>query len=149
MKVFANIFKGMFEKPSTLTPVSPQGALGACTEELDDRFRSLDAGVKAPLLKDMQAEDDSLRRYIEKSRLEKWFEGAFDLAKRDVQDEVNEEMEESEAMKEMAKQVFKMEQTIASDGRQAAIDILRSKPRYKAKSKLNGSVGGFRGKLVR
>ncbi len=139
----------MFEQPSKLTPASPQGALGACTEELDDRFRSLDAGVKAPLLKDMQAEDDALRHYIEKSRLEKWFGGAFDLAKRDVQDEVNEETEESEAMKEMAKLVFETEQKIASDGRQAAIDMLRSKPRYKAKSKLNGSVGGFTGSLVR
>jgi hypothetical protein len=138
----------MFEKPSTLTIVSPRGALGACTEELDDRFRSLDAGVKVPLLKDMRAEDEALNQYIEKSRLEKWFEAALDLAKRDVQDEVNEEMEEGEAMKEMAKQVYEMEQKIASDGRQAAIDMLRSKPRYKAKSKLNGSVGGFKGSLV-
>src|SRR5277367_5542448 len=139
----------MFEKPSTLTLVSPRGALGACTEELDDRFRSLDAGVKAPLLKDMRAEDETLNQYIEKSRLEKWFESALDLAKRDVQDEVRNETEESEAMKEMAKQVYEMEQKIASDGRQAAIDMLRSKPRYKAKSKLNGSVGGFKGSLVR
>jgi len=139
----------MFEKPSTLTLVSPRGALGACTEELDDRFRSLDAGVKAPLLKDMRAEDETLNQYIEKSRLEKWFEGALDLAKRDVQDEVSDETEEGEAMKEMAKQVYEMEQKIASDGRQAAIDMLRSKPRYKAKSKLNGSVGGFKGSLVR
>jgi hypothetical protein len=139
----------MFEKPSTLTPVSPRGALGACTEELDDRFRNLDAGVRAPLLKDMRAEDESLKQYIEKSRLEKWFEAAFDLAKRDVEDEVNDETEEGEGMKEMAKQVHEMEQKIASDGRQAAIDMLRSKPRYKAKSKLNGSVGGFKGSLVR
>jgi len=138
----------MFEKPSTLTIISPRGALGACTEELDDRFRSLDAGVKTTLLKDMRAEDETLNQYIEKSRLEKWFEAALDLAKRDVQDEVNEEMEEGEAMKEMAKQVYEMEQKIASDGRQAAIDMLRSKPRYKAKSKLNGSVGGFKGSLV-
>lgn len=139
----------MFEKPSTLTLVSPRGALGAYAEELDDRFRSLDAGVKAPLLKDMRAEDETLNQYIEKSRLEKWFEGALDLAKRDVQDEVSDETEEGEAMKEMAKQVYEMEQKIASDGRQAAIDMLRSKPRYKAKSKLNGSVGGFKGSLVR
>jgi nuclear pore complex protein Nup133 len=138
----------MFEKPSTLTIVSPRGALGACTEELDDRFRSLDTDVRATLLKDMRAEDETLNNYIEKSRLEKWFEGALDLAKRDVQDEVNEETEEGEAMKEMAKQVYEMEQRIASDGRQAAIDMLQSKPRYKAKSKLNGSVGGFKGSLV-
>jgi nuclear pore complex protein Nup133 len=96
----------------------------------------------------MRAEDATLNQYIEKSRLEKWFEGALDLAKRDVQDEMNEETEEGEAMKEMAKQVYEMEQKIASDGRQAAIDMLRSKPRYKAKPKLNGSVGGFKGSLV-
>lgn len=138
----------MFEVPSGLTPVSPQGALGACTEELDDRFRSLDIGVKAPLLRDMQAEDSSLKRYIGKCRLEKWFEGAFDLAKRDVQNEMNDETEESEAMKEMAEQVYKMEQKIASDGRQAALDMLRSKPRFKARSKLNGSLGGFKGSMV-
>ena len=77
----------------------------------------------------MQGEDESLRHYIEKSRLEKWFEGALDLAKRDVQDEANAETEEGDTMKEMAKQVYEMEQKIASDGRQAAIDMLRSKPR--------------------
>jgi nuclear pore complex protein Nup133 len=97
----------------------------------------------------MQAEDESLRQYIEKSRLENWFEGALDLAKRDVQDEVNDETEEGEAMKEMAKQVYEMEQKIASDGRQAALEMLRSKPRYKTKPRLNGSVGGFKGSLVR
>ena len=54
----------MFEKPSTLTIVSPRGALGACTEELDDRFRSLDTDVRATLLKDMRAEElaDAVRR---------------------------------------------------------------------------------------
>jgi nuclear pore complex protein Nup133 len=139
----------MFEKPSPLAPVSPRGALGACTEELDDRFRGLDTGVRASLLRDMRAEDEVLKQYIEKCRLEKWFDGAFDLAKRDVQEEMNEETQEGKAMKEMAQQVHEMEQKIASDGGKAAMDMLRSKPRYKARPKLNGSVGGFRNSLVR
>jgi nuclear pore complex protein Nup133 len=139
----------MFEKPSPLAPVSPRAALGACTEELDDRFRGLDSGIRASLLKDMQAEDEFLKHYIEKCRLEKWFEGALDLAKRDVQEEMHEEMEEGKAMKEIAKQLHETEQEIALKGEKAAMDMLRSKPRYKARPKLNGSVGGFRNSLVR
>lgn len=139
----------MFEKPSPLAPVSPRGALGACAEELDDRFRGLDAGVRASLLKDMQAEDESLKRYIEKCRLEKWFEGALDLAKRDVQEEMNEETEDGEAMRDMARRLLEMEQKIASDGKKVAVNMLRSKPRYKARPKLNGLVGGFKSSSAR
>lgn len=148
-QLITNAGLGLFEKPSTLGPVSPRGALGACTEELDDRFRGLDTSVREPLLRDMQAEDAVLEHYVEKCRLEKWFEGAMDLAKRDVQQEANEETEDGEVMKEVAQQLKAIEEKISSDGMKTAVSMLRSKPRFKPKTKLNGSVAAFRGSFIR
>jgi nuclear pore complex protein Nup133 len=139
----------LFEKPSTLGLVSPRGALGAYTEELDERFRGVDASIRGPLLKDMQAENETLELYVEKCRLEKWFEEVLDLAKRDIQEEMNQETEAGGMMKKMAQQLQQMEQRIASDSQKAALDMLRSKPRYKPKPKLNGSASGFKSSHVR
>jgi nuclear pore complex protein Nup133 len=144
-----NTMIGLFEKPSSLSPVSPRGALGASTDELDERFRGLDSSVREPLLKDMQAEDQSLKDYIDKCRLEKWFEGALDLAKRDVQEEAHRETEDGEIMTRVAQKLREKEEMIAAEGRKAAMEMLRAKPRYKPKPKLNGSMGGFKSSVVR
>jgi nuclear pore complex protein Nup133 len=135
---------GLFEKPSAFSLISPVQALDACTEELDERFRGLDAGVRGPILKDMQAENDLLKHYVDKCRLEKWFEGTLDLANRDFVEEVNEETEDGKVMQQVAKNLREMEDRIASAERQHAVEMLRSKPRYKARPKLNGSVGLLR-----
>jgi nuclear pore complex protein Nup133 len=123
--------------------------LGACTDELDDRFRGLDSSVREPLLKDMQAEDQELKDYIAKCRLEKWFEGALDLVKRDIQEEAHEETEEGEIMMRVAQKLHEKEEMIAVEGRKAAMEMLRAKPRYKSKPRLNGSKRGFKSSLVR
>lgn len=77
--------------------------------------------------------------YVEKCRLEKWFEGAMDLAKRSVEDEANEETESGERMKEAAMELESREEEIASKAREAALEQLRSKGKP-----MNGSVGGFK-----
>jgi nuclear pore complex protein Nup133 len=115
--------------------------LDSSTKELDERFKGLDASVRGPIMKDMQAENELLRHYVEKCRLEKWFEGTLDLAKQDVAEEVNEESENSRATEQEAKNLKQMEDQIAKAEQQHALEMLRSKPRYKARTKLHGSIG--------
>jgi hypothetical protein len=40
-----------------------------------------------------------------------------------------------------------MEKKIENKGKQAAVEMLRLKPRYKPKKKQNGLVGGFRSSM--
>src|SRR5438045_772290 len=112
----------MFEKPSPFNPVAPRDVLGAATDDLDDRFREVDSNIRESLLRDMQAEDAELQRYIDKCRLEKWWEEALDLAKRDVQEELNEETQEGDIMKRVAQKLMEKEEMIAAEGRRAALD---------------------------
>jgi nuclear pore complex protein Nup133 len=132
---------GLFEKPSEFSPISPVQALGACTEELDERFKGLDAGVRGSILRDMQAENDMLRHYVDKCRLEKWFEGTLDLANRDFVEEVNEETEDGKVMQQVARKLKEMEAQIARAEQRHAVEMLRSKPRFRARPKAGGSVG--------
>jgi hypothetical protein len=87
----------------------------------------------------MGAEDDQLKEYIDKFRLQQWFEAALDLAKQDVETEANEETERGKVMMDVAARLKEMEDKIASDGRKAALELLKSKPRYVYKAKV--SVG--------
>ena len=118
--------------------------MGAFTEDLQHRFARLDVSIKATIKKDMQAEDDALSRYIETCQLEKWYQAALDLAKRDVMEEVNEETEDGEKMQSIAAKLADIESRIAKNERNKAESLLHSKPRYKPKTRLNGSVGNFR-----
>lgn len=133
----------MFEKPSTLRLISPQSVQGACTEELDDRFRGLDDSIRSPLLKDMRDEDTALTEYIDNFRLEKWFEATLELAKKNVTDESNNETEDGYSLAVMAAELLQMkEENIEKEGQAKAVGLLRSKPRYR--QKLNGSANGLK-----
>lgn len=127
-----------------MRPINPENVLGAFTEDLNHRFAGLDVSIQESIKKDMQAEDEALSRYIETCQMEKWYQAALDLAKRDVMEEVNEETEDGEKMQGVAAKLAEIESQIAQNERNKAESLLHSKPRYKHKAKLDGSVGNFR-----
>ena len=92
----------------------------------------------------MQAEDAALSRYIKTCQLEKWYQAALDLAKRDVIEEVNEETDDGGKMRQIAAKLAEIEKRISRNERDKAESLLHSNPRYKPKAKLDRSVGNFR-----
>ena len=125
----------MFEKDSTIKPTSPQDVLGACTDELDHRFNGLDVSMREDLMKDMQAEDDRLKPSIQRCRLEKWYQGALDLAKQDFASEVDEETDDGKSMARAAERLREIEQRIAEGERSKADGLLHRPSPVKAKAK--------------
>lgn len=118
--------------------------MGAYTEETNQRFAGLDVSIQESIKKDMQAEDQALAMYIETCQLEKWYQAALDLAKRDVMEEVNEETEDGQKMRRVAAKLTEIEKQISQNERNKAESLLHSKPRYKPKAKLDRSVSKFR-----
>jgi nuclear pore complex protein Nup133 len=137
----------IFEKPSNVKPINPEDVLGACTDELDQRFTGLDSSIREGIMNDMRIEDDALKQYIEACRLDKWYQGALDLAKADVKEETNAEAENGEKMRCIGKMLEAMEEKISQDQRKRVESLLHSKPRHDAKPRLNGSVGNLRGSI--
>jgi len=138
---------GLFDKNSTVRPISPHDVLGACTDELDHRFTRLDASIREMIMKAMQVEDEALKPYIQKARLDKWYESILDLAKEDSEKELTEETNSGASMKNVENQLAEVERSIAEGERRKAEGLLHSKPRYKSKAKMNGSVAKFRSSI--
>jgi nuclear pore complex protein Nup133 len=133
---------GLFDEKSAVKPISPQDVLGAGTEALGHRFTGLDASIRERIMKDMQAEDEKLKPFIESSRLDKWYQTALVQAKQDYAEEINEENDDGRKMKEADEALDEVERGIKESERQKAENLLHSKPRHKPK--MNGSVGSFR-----
>lgn len=110
----------VFDSDSSIKPISPQEVLGACIEELPDRFNGLDISVREGILKGMQTEDKALLRYVETSRLEKWFQSALDLAKEDFTEEVDEETDDGKKMRDAAQALERIEKQIMENERSSA-----------------------------
>ncbi|KAM3072879.1 hypothetical protein ACMFMF_007207 [Clarireedia jacksonii] len=141
----ANNITGIFDKDSTMSPLSPQEVLGACTDELDHRFHRLDASIRERIMGDMQSEDDLLKPYIDTCRLEKWHQGALDLARQDFREEVEQKTNEGGDAKKAAEMLEDIEKRIANDERERAEGLLLLKPRVRAKRpglKLEGRRSG-------
>lgn len=85
--------------------------------------------MRAPLLSDLAAEDSTLRDYIAHHRLQKWFEGALDLAKRSVEEEKREKEEGERGMREVAERLREIEGEIEGRERGVAREMLRCRPR--------------------
>ena len=135
---------GIFGENTATKPISPENVLGAFTEQLHHRFTGLDISIQETIKRDMQAEDDALSRFIETCQLEKWYQAALDLAKRDVMEDINEETENGGKMKNIAAKLDEIERQIAKNEKIKAESALHSKPRYPHKAKLGGSVGNLR-----
>lgn len=138
---FRACFKNrIFDSDCPVQPISPQDVLGACTEELHERFNGLDLSIRESILKDMQTEDDALKPYVETCRLEKWYQSALDLAKQDFADEVDEETDDGEKMLGVAQTLQRIEIQIKEKERSAAQKALHS-----TRTKITeSSIGKFR-----
>ncbi|KAH6690516.1 Non-repetitive/WGA-negative nucleoporin C-terminal-domain-containing protein [Plectosphaerella plurivora] len=66
------------EKP--FQPFRPSDALGAYVDGLDRRFGDMDKPFKDRVVATMKWEDTTLRKYIEKARLENWVRSAAEAA---------------------------------------------------------------------
>lgn len=116
----------IFENNSPVKHINPQQILGSCSDELDHRFKGMDASQRETLVKDMQAEDDALVPFIEHSQLDRWYQAAMDLAKQDFTDEVNQETNEGDSMKLVALQLAEIEKDLRAKSREEAEELLHS-----------------------
>ncbi|KAL8357504.1 hypothetical protein RB598_002352 [Gaeumannomyces tritici] len=78
--------------------VTPSEALGVYTESLDNRFDGMDDSLKRKLLDAMNAEDAELSKYIMTSRMDHWYQTAFDESRRMVQEDLDRRTEEGAAL---------------------------------------------------
>ncbi|KUJ15657.1 uncharacterized protein LY89DRAFT_618155 [Mollisia scopiformis] len=134
----------LFDKRSVIKPMSPEEVLGAGSEGLDPRFTVLDASIREQIVQDMLVEDDALKHFIEKCRLDQWYDSALTQAKDDYDSELNEETDDGGKMNQIAAKLVDLEEEIKESEMKKAESLLHSKPRYKPKPKVNGSVGNFR-----
>ncbi|KAI9709190.1 MAG: hypothetical protein M1812_007775 [Candelaria pacifica] len=82
---------GFWEGPSALHPLSPQEIIGAgCTiQDLRRRFRQDTEGLLEDLKADMEDEDQQLQTLIDQGRLDLWFSGVNEAAKKSVRDDAD------------------------------------------------------------
>lgn len=90
-------------------------------------------------MKDMQAEDDALNPSLQQGRLEKWFQGALELAKQDYAEGVEAETTQGHNLSGAAEELLRLEQAIHEKEQARGNSLLRTRPRYKARAKLNGN----------
>lgn len=138
---------GLFDVPSNIRPFSPEDVLGAGTDELDHRFRGLDASIRETIMNDMQVEDDLLKPFIQTSRLNKWYQGTLDLARQDYEEEMAEETSAGMRTKQAEEQLAQIEQAVAEKEREGASKRLHSKSKFKPMARLNGSTN-FRASIM-
>lgn len=128
----------MFEKGSTVKAMSPKDVLGACTTELDHRFNGLDASMRQEIMKDMKVEDDQLRPYMQRCRLDKWYQAAVDLAKQDFTAEVDDQTDDGKKMLKAADKLVELEKAIAEKERSAAERLLHAAAPRRSKTRVDG-----------
>lgn len=116
----------------------------APTSELDSRYARLDEGIRAPLLADIQAEDKLLKTFIDKQRLQKWYEGTLSVATKDVEREQKAEKEQEMEVKRMGSRLEDMERRITRQQQDVAREMLaarRETPKLSRRSGREGSRG--------
>ncbi|KAF7905195.1 uncharacterized protein EAF01_005716 [Botrytis porri] len=137
----------IFEKDLTIKPLTPEEVIGACTEELEQRWSRIDASMRERMMQDYQIEDDALTQFIDTARIDEWHQQAVELAKQDFRDEVGAETSAGSVMdREAARTLEELERSIADNEKGKAEGMLLSKPRHRAKIGYDGrgSVSGSR-----
>lgn len=135
--------------------MSPQEVIGACTEELEQRWSRIDASMRERMMQDYQIEDDALVPFLDTARLEKWHQQALELAKQDFRNEIGAVTSEgSTGNKEAENMLEELEKSIRENEKERAEGMLLSRPRFNGKGRLeagaslrgsvrgSGSVGG-------
>lgn len=135
-----NCFKNrIFEKDLTIKPLSPQEVIGACTDELEQRWSRIDASMRKRMMEDYQIEDEVLNSYLETARIENWHQQAAELAKQDFRNEIGAESTEGSIMnREAARTLEDLERSIADNEKERAESMLLSRPRHRARPKFDG-----------
>ncbi|ESZ92355.1 hypothetical protein SBOR_7265 [Sclerotinia borealis F-4128] len=131
----------IFEKDLTIKALSPQEVIGACTNELEQRWSRIDASMRERMMQDYQIEDAELNIYFEAARIEKWHQQALELAKQDFRNEIGAETNEGSVMdREAARTLEDLERSIADNEKGKAEGMLMSKPRHRVRPKFDGRV---------
>lgn len=99
----------------------------APTSELDARYARLDDGIRAGLLADIQAEDKLLKTFIDKQRLQKWYEGTLSVATKDVEREHKAEKDQEIKVKRMGNRLEDMERRITAQQQDVAREMLAAR----------------------
>lgn len=139
---------GFFEDKSLkLTSQSPASLLsvGISPDDFTSRFGLATSDIKTDIQADMVSEDTLLAQYIETAQLEKWYQGVYDQAKKDVEEEVNAETERGLLMDEVAEQLEEVERRIAEEARAGAVKRLKGRAKYRPRESARG--GGCRSSL--
>jgi len=134
----------MFEDNSKIEAIKPQDVLDAGIEQLDSRFDNMDPNSCEKHIKNMKAERDVLKPFIETSQLNKWSVAALDLAKDDYRKELDAETDNGVEMGFAASKLKEIEKRIAEGVQEDAQTSLQSKTRPRRKAKLDGTVAKFR-----
>ncbi|KAI9785114.1 MAG: hypothetical protein M1835_003392, partial [Candelina submexicana] len=94
---------GLWEGSSAFRPLPPQQILGAgCTiQDLRRRFRRDPEGLVEAIRKDMENEDGRFQDFIRVGRLDLWFAGVNEAAKKSVRDDADAAGKAAKEMKEL------------------------------------------------
>lgn len=100
---------GFFKSPSSFAPLRPGEVLGAgsTAADLHDLFPE---DLRGPIAADMRKEDERLRLYLERGRLDHWFSGVVDAAQKSVQDEMEMEMAVAKRRRSVKRKLRKNEE---------------------------------------
>lgn len=116
----------------------------APASELDARYARLDEGIRAGLFADFQAEDKLLKTFIDKQRLQKWYEGTLSVAIKDVEREQKAERDQEMEVKRMGSRLEDMERRISRQQQDVAREMLaarRETPKLARRRGREGSRG--------
>ncbi|CAD6500451.1 BgTH12-07628 [Blumeria graminis f. sp. triticale] len=125
----------LFDKGSDIKPISPCEVLGAGLEGLDERFTRLDNSLREDIMREMQIEDDALRRLIETSRFDQWHATVLELAQHDRDQEKEEKIKDKQRIQDASEELTRMEGIIRENEKKKAENLLYAKSRPKSKTK--------------
>ncbi|KAI9805571.1 MAG: hypothetical protein M1825_000822 [Sarcosagium campestre] len=117
--VFKTGPKAASSQPRPLGPLDVLGA-GTTAKELEDSFPE---DVRGAIAMDMKKEDEQLQHYINKGRLNDWFAGVRDAAKRSVLDDIEAEAAVAEMKIEQRVRLWKQRK---SQGEESDVEWMDS-----------------------
>lgn len=138
---------GLFDNDSTVSVISPEEIVGACTDELDSRYLGLDDSIRDKIMRDYCVEDDDFNNYLETCRLDQWHSSILEQAKKDYADGIAGEIEDGKNMNVAKFDLQELEESIAQKELGKAEGLLRSRHPFKPKSRISGGAGSFRSSI--
>ncbi|KAG9234385.1 Non-repetitive/WGA-negative nucleoporin C-terminal-domain-containing protein [Amylocarpus encephaloides] len=134
----------LFDEKSIIEPMAPDDILGACTDNLGQRFTGLDVSIREGIMKDFRAEDDAFKAYIDKDRLDKWHQGVLEEAKSEFARNLEEETNNGMMVEETNEALEQKEKKIADQEKAQVGQPWNAKPRLTLQLQIS-ERGEFRG----